>query len=371
MRTGYTILTNSAFRYRELPPGDEAAIIGLYQTEGREKIYEYARGKKILPFVAVLLSKIGLDTDYWNDVASAYRKRNEAVIACLDTLFCGFSKKGVKQVFVTENFGAILAADVDKCLFASGDVDMYADPKEKERIYEVFAQLGYRQEERYSHRKLINTTFHNEKILPEGFHLGVAWHPLSRMKLPCFVHADDFIQWDRMWKYGDTAINLPDVDALAYICLLHISLHSFSRAPDIRLYVDIQNISMLPVNWEKIVDIAKRDGTIIRLLTAFILSESLVSVNVPEVVLLNRALYEKAVSRLIKLVYDANCNCLRYEPRGFELLQIEACSDDRSVAMGLLNVLFPDPAWVRDFYVGENGSLVAGYYRHILNLLGR
>lgn len=366
---GYDKLTAAAFHFGSpLSDAEKSSIIELYRVEGREKVLDFATRKKILPFVAVCLGRIALDVEFWDGIATWYRQRNEAVITCLDKVFRAFREAGVEKVFVTENFGALLAAGGDTALFASGDVDLYADPVERERIYSAFEQLGFSREERHSFRQLINTTFHNDTLLPDGFHLGVAWHPLSRMKLPCFVTADKFVDWVRLGYYHNSAIQLPDPEALAYICLLHISLHSFARAPDIRLYADISNVSQIQVDWDKVVYFAERDATVVRLTAACSLAEKLVGVDIPEAVRLRCALFGQKILRLLRLVYDSERNTLLYEPRGFKLLRIEAHCNDRGALAGLCTILFPERSWVRETYLGKKTSLVAGYIRHILNL---
>ena len=368
MTNTYNILANAAFKYCKLSLEEKDTIIDLYKGDDQQSIYEFAKKKKILPFVAVLLSRLELDKAFWDDIAIKYRKRNEAIIGFLDTIFNKLSENGVKKVFVTENFGALLASDADKALFASGDVDMYADVAQKEEIYKSFEQLGYTIKELYSYKKLINTSFYNDDILSGEFHFAVAWNPLLRTKLPCFVDADDFVEWDKLWKYKDTAIKLPNIDALMYICLLHISLHSFSRAPDIRLYIDINNVSKLPINWEKIIGFAKRDNTMVRVLTACILAKKLLSVDVPEFEINYRAQYERSISRLLRIVYDEKNNCLLYEPRGIKILKIEALVDNGDPFFGFMKILFPNRKWVKEFYVGDKGSLIVAYLKHIKNL---
>ncbi len=266
MTDAYNTLTNAAFKYCELSETEKSAISSLYQSEGRQRIFAFAKNKKILPFTAVLLAGLGFDEQFWETIAEEYRQRNEIIITRLDSLFVKFSQAGIKKVFVNENFGALLSADADKALFASGDVDMYADIAHKAAIYLVFEQLGYTKKERYTNKKLITTTFYNDSVLPANFYFGVNWYPLSRLKLPCFINADDFVEWDSLNTYKNSAIKMPDIDALMYICLLHISLHSFSRAPDLRLYIDVNNMSKLPVDWDKILFFAQRDKTMARVL---------------------------------------------------------------------------------------------------------
>lgn len=370
MTDAYTILTNAAFKYSALSETEKAVIGELCKSEGQQSIYAFAKNKKILPFIAVLLTGMAIDKAFWSPVAEEYRKRNETVIRCLDRVFTKLSENGIKKIFVSENFGALLSADADKALFASGDIDMYGDPAEKEGIYLSFEQLGYTKKERYSGRKLISTNFYNPSVLPENFHFGVAWHPLSRMKLPCFINADDFVDWENLVSYQNTAIKMPDIEALMYICLLHISLHSYSRAPDIRLYMDIGNLSHLPVDWEKILDFAQRDKTVARVLTVSYLANKLIMVEVPGNVLdlVTSPAYKKQVSKLLKLVYDEGRNCLLFEPKRMKVLRIEALSDSVRFVEGIKKILLPDKAWIREVYTGNSGSIVTGYIKHIVNV---
>lgn len=370
MTDAYNTLTNAAFKYCELSAQEKAVIGELYKSEGQQNIYEFAKNKKILPFAAVLLAGLAIDKAFWGAIADEYRQRNEIIINRLNSLFIKFSDCGIKKIFVNENFGALLSADADKALFASGDVDMYADITQKEQIYLALEQLGYTKKERYANKKLISTSFYNESVLPANFHFGVAWHPLSRLKLPCFINADDFVEWERLTVYKDTAIKMPDTEALMYICLLHISLHSFSRAPDIRLYIDINNMSKLPVDWEKILHLARRDKTMVRVLVSSVLANRLLSVKIPDFVLAlsSSPEYKKQISRLLKLVYDDKKNCLIYEPKGLKILKIEALADSPGYMAGIAKILFPEKEWVRETYAGDNGNIIAGYIKHILNV---
>lgn len=370
MTDAYNTLTNAAFKYCALTEQEKTVISNLYNSEGQQGIYKYAKDKKVLPFIGVLLVGLGIDTQYWESIAGEFRKRNKIVIQCLDQLFRKLSENGVKKVFVSENFGALLAADADKALFASGDADLFGDISEKEEIYRTFEQLGYTRKERYAHRTLINTNFYNDE-LPKDFYFGVAWNPLSRLKLPCFINADDFVDWDNLVSYKDTTIKLPGTDALMYICLLHISLHSFARAPDIRLYFDINNMAKVTVDWEQVIAFARRDKTMVRLLTAGFLANKLLDVEIPNFVLDLRDSreYKRQMTKLLSLVYDEDRNSLRYEPVGIKILKIEALSDSPGVLEGILKILFPPKKWIRETYVGSSGNILAGYIKHIFNVI--
>ncbi len=360
----YNVLYNASMKDVELTEEEINKIVLLYHSEGKDEICKNVTKKKVIPFVASLLSKLNLDPEFWKEKLDFYRQRNERIINNLDLVYQKMADFGVHKMFVSENFGAMLSADSDKALFASGDVDNYADISEKEKIYAVFTELGYKIEERYSFRQLISTSFSHSEEFKDGFYFVIGWHPLSRMKLPCFVNADDFIDWTTLQKYGQTHIMLPPDNALMYICLLHISLHSFSRAPDIRLYRDIVNMSVKNVDWLKIKEWAMRDHTCNRLSTAAYLSHKLTCIPVPNCVLsmTNRPM----VKRLLGIIYDKTNNTLIYEPPMLLLLIIEFYCFDNGILRGIKSVFLPDYKWVHDKY-GKN--MLMSYRAHWNNLV--
>jgi len=365
----YNTLVSAAFKKEaEVKAEEQKQIVQLYELEERQKIYAFAEQKKILPFAANLLSTMDLDKEFWLKILEHYEKRNQKILEELDHLFRKLYENGVKKIFVTENFGAVLASDAEIGLFASGDVDLYAEIDEKEKIYDIFREAGYSIEERYTFQRLINTNFRSLERFPDGFYFSVAWEPLSRTKLPCFVAAENFLEWGACTKARNTAVTIPDRNALMYICLLHVSLHSFSRAPDIRLYIDIKNLSLGTIDWDWIMRQARNDGTTIRVLASCILANKLVCAKIPAQILSGAESRNKKLRNLLSLVYNDKNNCLLYEPNRAEVFLIEIMSDDRPLISSLFRMLFPEQMWIRETYLSGPGSLLLAYCRHLRNL---
>ena len=337
-------------------------IKAYYRRFTPEQFFEIAVNKKVLPFVANTLCALGLDVDFWNVPLKEFRNRNEKIIALLDRVYSVLANHGVKRMFVTENFGALLSADGDLALFCSGDVDNCADFSERDKIYAAFDELGFERKERFALNKQISAMFypHDEEI-GKDFYIGVDFHPLARVKLPCFVNADDFVDWELLYYYKDTSIQLPPINALAYICTLHISLHSFSRAPDARLYYDLINITKLDVDYNLLALWAKRDCTCKRLKTAAIISNQLFGT-----LFLFESLSNVAVDRILSIVYDQQAMDLIYEPSGLTVLRLELLCNDKGVLEGMKEILFPDDEWMRETY-GKIGAWE--YVKHIMRIL--
>lgn len=333
---------------------------------GKDAVYEAVKTKKILPFAAKAICECGIDVDFWSRISDIYRYRNESILRFLDKAYRSLAECGVKKMFVSENFGALLLSGGDLSLFASGDVDNYADPAEKDKIYAAFDAIGCTRKERYAGKHQIAAEFFpsEDENLPEKFYVSVDFYPLARLKLPCFVRADDFVEWDKLSVYPGTAIKLPPASSLMYICLCHISLHSFSRAPDIRLYIDIMNMEKTNIDYSLIHQWCRRDHTCTRAATAADLANKLMKTQIPDDVihLTDRRL------KIEKIVYNPVTNDLIYEPKGFKIFRIEALCNDKGAINGCLEILFPKKTWMKSVY--GSGSLKA-YIKHFVKVIGR
>ena len=340
-------------------------IIIQYNKIGRDVFYRESLKKKVLPFAAHAMIQLNQDVRYWTKVFDTYHKRNHSILGALNNAYLALSNRGVKKMFVSENFGALLSGGADIGLFSSGDVDNYADPCEKERIYQAFEDIGYTRTERYSGHHQIAAEFYPPKSndnLPEGFYISVDFYPLARLKLPCFIKADDFIEWDQTWCYKDTAIVLPPPTALMYICLLHISLHSFSRAPDIRLYIDLINMTKTEIDYSLIKKWCIMDRTCTRAAVAADICNKLWRTEFPHML----TELSKRKNKVEKLVYDSEKEDLIYEPHGLKVLRIETACDDRSDFHGLLEILFPESDWMKKTY-GNRG--LTAHLKHFKKVL--
>lgn len=143
----------------EITEKEKKSIIDIYRNVGKDTFFYEAKKKKVLPFVANTLIGLDLDVLFWMEILEEYRKRNTVILGVLDEAYLALNKHGVKKMFVSENFGALLSASGDIGLFASGDVDNYADPCEKEKIYRAFAEIGYSRKERYAGKHQIAAEF--------------------------------------------------------------------------------------------------------------------------------------------------------------------------------------------------------------------
>lgn len=357
----FSKLANASVRAGLPSEEEKEKLRGIALELGREDLLTMTKRAKMLPFLAKLLLALQVDPEVWQPVYDRYADRNRRVITELDRVYAALTAAGCKKLFVSENFGALLAADSDIALFASGDLDNYVDAEEYPLVKQVMTSLGFRCEERFAGSLFISATFGHPDRLPEDFHLGFEVFPLSRLTQPCTVRTDDFTDWTQLRTYRDTAILLPPRDALLYICLLHISLHSFCRAPAIRLYRDIVNTAdgLTDAEWARVAVQAKRDHTERRLYTAAYLSDQIAGTALP-------IPQKPEIKRLLKLIFDETNGVLLPEPSRARVMRIEAASHDCSAAAGLREILLPDRDWRESVY--GNGGL-RGTVRHWKRIL--
>lgn len=348
----------------KLTQEEKKHVSEIYRKLGKEEITRIVNKKKIIPFAARTFCECGLDSEEWDKIFQDHIRRNRNILSFLDTAYKALHEHGVKRMFVSENFGALLSADENIGLFTSGDIDNFAPISEREKIYAAMEAIGCTRKERYACANQIAAEFFPpEKFnLPEKFYLSVDFYPLARLKLPCFIDEKNFVDWDKLHYYPGTEIALAPADALMYICMLHISLHSFSRAPDIRLYIDLLNMSKVPIHYDLLAKWCKRDQTCTRAAVAAEISNRLMQTNIPKEI----TMLSTKKERLLRRVYSEDKRDLIYEPKGLKILVIETLCNDRGISHGILNILHPDKEWMKKTY-GSCG--VRAKIKHILRTL--
>ena len=349
---------------------DEIDLINeAYNNNSREIIYEFASKNKVLPFVAKLFTDLNLDKIFWSDIYSSFKNRNSKILEVLIAIFNIFETKGLKKVFLYENFAALLISETSIGCFASGDVDLFAHSSLKSDISKVLISQGFLQKTTNLSTNTVKTEYFNKNLIEKGLGINVMWKPLSRLKLPFQIDINNSIKWDHLITYNKTNIQIPNKESLMYLCLLHTSVHSYHRAPDIRLYTDTDRVALLKLNWELILNYARFDKTEVRILTSAILSNKLIGTSI-----LNKHKIErykkkyKNIGLLVGLVFDLKTNYLKNKPKGISVLLIEILSSDYNWIKSTFNILFPSKLWINEYYLQNKGKLLKGYMLHLKNL---
>lgn len=363
MDSRYWLIFREAYKHGDVTPDNRDVIYQFYQSEGRDKIVENVKRKKLMAAVSKLFSDLDIDRDYWQPQVQFYRNRNLDVISSMDEMYKIFEKNGITHITVVENFGALLSSSQDICMFNSGDADQYGDISVKEEIYGALKDAGYEIGEVFAGNILISSSIRHKAKIPKGFYFGINWDVTTRVNLPCISSRGPIIDWSKCCRYKETSILLPPAETLMYICMMHVAVHGFCKAPDIRLYFDVANVADREINWSVLIGWAKRDHNEVRLATAATLSKKLLNVDIPDEVLSlgNR----RQVDKLMSVVYNEKENRLVDFPNAKQRILIDIYSDDRSAIQGVNSILFPNKNWIK----GKYGSVASGRIKHLKSLV--
>lgn len=367
MNTYTNKIINYAFRVTPLTEEEKIYVINNYSSGNAADLKETLTTKKVRPVVGKMMVGLGVDVDHWQKEYDLFLNRNMAVIEEIDHVFGELQKNGVAKMFAYENFGALLSSGTDIALYSSGDVDLYADVEQKDKIVEIMGTLGYKPTLDIYHERSIMTEF-----LKEGgvIRVNIDWIILRRMMFPINVSLDGVLDWGSLRHYGNTNIQLPSKEALLYLCLLRIAVHGFSRSPDVRLYIDIQNCACVNPDWEQVIKWAKRDNVLTKVVAVAYISHQLNGVAVPDDVL-RIAEQDKYAQLIIAKCYDFENRTLRYDPSGMELLRVEAASDSRSLAGEILAMFFPPKKWLAAFYQKDGDACYKKYVNYYKRMIGK
>jgi hypothetical protein len=311
--------------------------------------------------VSKLFFNLALDYEFWLKIYDDYKIRNNKILEELKVIFKRFYDFKIEKVFITENFAALLSSGNDIALFASGDVDVFAEKLEKDKIYSAFESMGYILEERYSDNILINSSFSKKN---QDFYISISWELLSRTKLPSFVSIDDFLNWEKVFYYNNSYIKLPDKNSLMYIVCLHMSLHSYTRAPHIRLFADISNSFVLDPDLDWILRISKKNSTVNRVNIALMLSNKFIQTPL----FIENKLSRKSKNIVKKLTIKSGKE-LVIEPKRFKIFLLEILFSDNNLFKSIKEIFFPPYDWVSEKYSKkETCNKLPCYLRHIKGL---
>lgn len=363
MNKQYWVLFREAYKHGDVAPHEQDIIFQLYKSEGRDKIVEVIKKKKLFAAIAKLFTDLEIDKEYWAPQVDYYRRRNLAVIDSLDEMYELLEKNGVYHLAVVENFGALLSSKQDICMFNSGDVDQYGDVSEKEALYAVLKESGYEISENRAGNILISSSIKHKTLIPKNFYFGINWDITTRVNLPVISTNGPITNWNDNNYYKKTHIHIPAIETLMYICMMHVAVHGFCKAPDIRLYYDIANVADNCVNWNLLIDWAQRDHNEVRLATAAILANKLLDVGIPDFV--TEIGNKKQVESLLSVVYRESDNSLVDFPGIKQRFLIETYSDDYGARHGFCGVFFPKREWITEKY----GSHIIGRIKHLKDLL--
>ena len=152
------------------PEGGVVNEIRERYVEIRNQLIDNAKKNKMMPFIAKMLLDAGIDSTYWNDVLKEYRLRNSNAKAELIAILECLGQNGI-CAYPIENFASLILTGADLAMFASGDIDIYVQSREYERVNIIMQGLGYFAESRSE----ICGDFYRKPGVEIGFNMMWIW----------------------------------------------------------------------------------------------------------------------------------------------------------------------------------------------------
>jgi hypothetical protein len=358
------LLYLSSIRSGRSAVGEDEAISAGYRSEGRVRTAEFAKKAKIEPFIAHRLMDLGLAREHWESVHDRYVERNRRIFSLADRIFTEFEMAGLRDVFLYENFGALLAGGGCIGCFASGDIDLYARRADEGSISAVLAAEGFIPD-KDKRIEGVRAVYQNSEFGENGFAMNIMWKPLSRAKLPFQMDLDRCLSEEGLQIIPGSSVRCPADSLLLYLCLLHISVHSYARTPSLRLYIDIRNMARKPVDWGRIAAWADHDGTAVRVSAAMTLANVLLRSALPvERISRNRRRVVGHAEHIVRSVLDERRGMLIENMGRWKVLSTELCSTDKNPLVAFFRILLPQREWIREHYAPKGTALFKGYVRH-------
>lgn len=353
-----------AYTFDDLSIADKKYVIQNYNENNKNELCNRCKKKKYTPVLANFFCKMQIDYDFWEEKYLYYMSRNRSLIFFIDKIFNEFHSIGANKILLYENFGALLASGTDVALYASGDVDLYADISERTKIDKVLHGNGYSKINENSFNANFRVGYAG-KLGDELFRINIMFIPIYRKKMPLLLNLENLIDWNNLRSYKDTNIKLPSKEALLYLSLLRISAHGYVKSPDTRLYIDIYNCSVENPDWKEIIKYAENDNTIVRIAAAAIIANSVFKIKIPKQIT-DLEKYNYKIKRIVDIVVDKKYYTLNLKPNYIERIILEIYSNNDSILKGLYKFALPNSDWLKKNY--NSTSYFKAYLKYLLSV---
>ena len=321
---------------------EKKIITSFYNYNNKSELKLAFKKEKILPFAAHVLMDLDLDHEFWSKIYNKYVNRNIQIKLLVNNIFKEFENNNCNSVVLVENFAVILSSNSDIGDFSSGDVDMYANINEKDNISRVLNEFDFFSNDQpkkigeYSGQSM---QFNNKDFL-NGFWINIIWKPVTR----AFLVQDKYEKRLKKEllnykKIKQTNIKVLSDNALVYFCALHISAgHYYTLSPGLRLYVDIDRMCTLNIDWDKIKLWEVEDNAGIRISFALIICNKIFNSGVP-INIFNSHLNKSRNKNFLNYLCNESNNLMQTNSNIFHRLYVELLSDNKPFIISLINRL--------------------------------
>lgn len=335
-------------------PLQQERLVELVRALGQRAVYDAARKNQIGPLVADVLERIvgaaRLEPEI-RETLWANEARVEAILEALGTLGRDWDREGLAWAAI-ENGGVLLGSQMPVRAFCAGDLDVLVEPGRLGEALAIMHAHGFEPADRRA-----RPTNRMEMVRREG-HARSTWinvgeAAFDRMWVP-LVYVDRAahglsrrVRSPRM----DAAWVLQTADALALVAM-HTSLHSWVRAPYLRLHVDVDRLACdNQVDWLEVVSEARAMKAPTRVFVSLAMARGLFGTPVSEQALealapsLPRWQALRALLERESAIYDG-----RPKLRPWQTVWLDWLVRERTTLRWAREVLWPPQSWLQTHF---------------------
>jgi glycosyltransferase involved in cell wall biosynthesis len=337
--------------------GVSGAVAALVTKIGRNRVREAAQRNHVDAMVGVGLRRSGVELGaMWEEAIDHNRRRVEALVATAVAVSARLERAGVACA-AFEAGGVLLATDLPMSAYGSGDIDLLVEASRWDRVPAALGAEGFVQVDRRG-RPTGRLEFRRRTADGEDEWLEVGFAPFDRSWLPLPVR-DRSQTWlgrrERSRKEPRLYVLRPS-DSLALVCM-HTSLHSYVRAPGIRLHTDVDRlIRDTSVDWDSYVEEVLASGFARRAFVSLAMARGLLATPVPDSVLerLHPGKPWASIRRLLStegVIADG-----RPKLRRARAVLLDALLDERGRIRWLADLVVPPEDWMRAHFDRKRGG---------------
>lgn len=329
----------------------DARLVSAARALGAGACRALARANQCLPLVADALAEV-LPADEaarWSRLAD---RNGDRVERLLDAAAAVMDRAGVPHAAI-EAGGVLAATELPARAYCSGDLDLIVAPPDLRAVERALEAEGFDVAERDG--RVHTERIECRRVDPDGTELWleVATRPFTRTFAPLALE-DRLACW---LSRARPSVCRPALQVLAPADLLcqvavHTSLHSWVRAPGLRLHVDTARVvADTELSWDAVLDEVGRLGGAVRVWLSLVLARDLLGAEVPQRVLEALApgrVRQRSARALLDrqgLLADGRPKLPRAEAIALDVL----VSDERPWGWAR-GVLWPERAWLSERY---------------------
>ncbi len=333
-------------------------IAHLYGEHGDAAVRQAAQDNRCEPLVADALAAALGDAlpDPWRELLDTNERRVTDLKDALRTVVARLEDAGCPSALV-ESAGVLFGTNLPLRAFCSGDFDLLVQREHWDTVCDAFEAEGFHHADRRG-RPTTRVEYQREAADGTVQWLEVGFAPFDRMWLP--LHYEDrcetWLSRRRPSKRegADDLHVLAPADALVFVAF-HTSLHSFIRAPGLRLHVDVDRLVQDHlIDWAWVMDEIDASHIRTRAYVSLAMARGLLGTPVPEDVL--DALdpgptRRKALFGLLTregVLADGAGKLGRAQT-----VLLDVLLDDRGVGRWAAGAVAPDEAWMRSHFDRE------------------